>query len=174
LFDRFVLVYFRRRPHENIEIEYRLVGKDLLTNVLMLDIGYRLQTFTIELQSAVFAFLLADKDKTQNIINHLLGLLSKEFLVLFIVRCLNDMLSEVLSPIVQSGQGALQKISRISSDEYRQRLFHIIRMECHLNEPDDDMIDFYSIMIHIDQSRTIVEFQSTCIVDDLCSIFSWQ
>ena len=39
----------------------------------MLDIGYQLQTFTIELQSAAFAFLLADKDKTQKIVNHILG-----------------------------------------------------------------------------------------------------
>jgi hypothetical protein len=52
---------------------YSLVGKDLLTNVLMLDIGYQLQTFTIELQSAAFAFLLADKDKTQKIVNNILG-----------------------------------------------------------------------------------------------------
>jgi hypothetical protein len=39
----------------------------------MLDIGYRLQTFTIELQSAAFAFLLADQQKTQKIVNHILG-----------------------------------------------------------------------------------------------------
>jgi hypothetical protein len=57
----------------NKESEYTLVGKDLLTNVLMLDIGYRLQTFTIELQSAAFAFLLADQQKTQKIVNHILG-----------------------------------------------------------------------------------------------------
>ena len=61
------------RSHDNIESEYILVGKDLLTNVLMLDIGYQLQTFTIELQSAAFAFLLADQQKTQKIVNHVLG-----------------------------------------------------------------------------------------------------
>ena len=49
------------------------MGKDLLTNVLMLNIGYRLQTFTIELQSAAFTFLLADQKKTQKIVNHILG-----------------------------------------------------------------------------------------------------
>lgn len=59
--------------NENVESVYSLVGKDLLTNVLMLDIGYQLQTFTIELQSAAFSFLLADKDKTQKIVNHILG-----------------------------------------------------------------------------------------------------
>lgn len=61
------------RSNADGEIEYVLVGKDLLTNVLMLDIGYRLQTFTIELQSAAFAFLLADQQKTQKIINSVLG-----------------------------------------------------------------------------------------------------
>jgi hypothetical protein len=64
---------FLLRPNANVEFEYTLVGKDLLTNVLMLDIGYRLQTFTIELQSAAFAFLLADQQKTQTIVNHVLG-----------------------------------------------------------------------------------------------------
>jgi len=44
----------------------------------MLDIGYRLQTFTIELQSASFAFLLADQQKTQKIVNHILG---KEYFI---------------------------------------------------------------------------------------------
>lgn len=114
----------------------------------MLDIGYRLQTFTIELQSAAFAFLLADQQKTQKIVNHILGIeifshknFSKKKYFL-----------EVLSPIVQSGEGALQKISRISSDEYRQRLFEIIRIECNIDEPNDDMIDFYSIIIRMDQS----------------------
>ncbi|CAF4232699.1 unnamed protein product [Rotaria magnacalcarata] len=97
----------------------------------MLDIGYRLQTFTIELQSAAFAFLLADQQQTQKIVNNIL---------------------EVLSPIVQSGEGALQKISRISSDEYRQRLFDIIKTECNINEPTDDIIDFYSIVIRMDQT----------------------
>lgn len=58
---------------------------------------------------------------------------------------------EVLSPVVQSGEGALQKISRISSDEYRQRLFEIIKIECNINEPNDDIIEFYSIMIRMDQ-----------------------
>ena len=119
-----------RRSNDDVEFEYKLVGKDLLTNVLMLDIGYRLQTFTIELQSAAFAFLLASQDKTQKIANHVL---------------------EELAPIVQSGEGALQKISRISSDEYRQRLFDIIRTECQIVDPDDEMIDFYAIMIRIDQ-----------------------
>ncbi len=61
------------RSNSDGESEYTLVGKDLLTNVLMLDIGYRLQTFTIELQSAAFAFLLADQQKTQKIVNHILG-----------------------------------------------------------------------------------------------------
>ncbi len=65
--------YHFLRSNNNDELEYILVGKDLLTNVLMLDIGYRLQTFTIELQSAAFAFLLADQDKTQKIVNHILG-----------------------------------------------------------------------------------------------------
>ena len=60
--------------------------------------------------------------------------------------------SALLSPIVQSGEGALQKISRISSDEYRQRLFEIIANECDIKEPTDEMIDFYSIMIQMDQS----------------------
>lgn len=59
--------------------------------------------------------------------------------------------TEVLSPIVQSGEGALQKISRISSDEYRQRLFEIIKLECLIDDPSDDMIDFYSIIIRRDQ-----------------------
>lgn len=63
------------------------------------------------------------------------------------------LLLEVLSPIVQSGEGALQKISRISSDEYRQRLFDIIKTECNIDKPDDDMIDFYSIVIRMDQSK---------------------
>ncbi|CAF1103994.1 unnamed protein product [Adineta ricciae] len=123
---------FQYEPsNEEEDLEYILVGKDLLTNVLMLDVGYRMQTFTIELQSAAFAFLLANQEKTQKIVNHIL---------------------EVLSPIVQSGEGALQKISRISSDEYRQRLFDIIKLECHIEEPNDDMIDFYSIMIRMDQA----------------------
>jgi hypothetical protein len=39
----------------------------------MLDIGYQLQTFTIELQSAAFAFLLGDQQKTQKIVNHVIG-----------------------------------------------------------------------------------------------------
>lgn len=59
----------------------------------------------------------------------------------------------MLSPLVQSGEGALQKISRISSDEYRQRLFQIIQTECHITETNDDMIDFYSIMIRMDQGQ---------------------
>jgi len=96
----------------------------------MLDIGYLSQTFTIELQSDAFAFLLADKIKTQKIVRHIL---------------------EVLSPFVESGEGALQKISRISSDEYRQRLFEIIKTECNIEEPNDDMIEFYSIIIRMDQ-----------------------
>lgn len=116
---------------KDTESQFVLVGKDLLTNVLMLDIGYRLQTFTIELQAAAFAFLLADQQKTQKIVNQIL---------------------EVLSPIVQSGEGALQKISRISSDEYRQRLFEIIKLECLIDDPSDDMIDFYSIIIRRDQT----------------------
>jgi len=45
----------------------------------------------------------------------------------------------------------LQKISRISSDEYRQRLFEIIKLECLIDDPSDDMIDFYSIIIRRDQ-----------------------
>ena len=49
----------------------------------MLDIGYRLQTFTIELQSAAFAFLLADQQKTQKIINQILGKREKKCFVLF-------------------------------------------------------------------------------------------
>ena len=61
------------RSNSTEEMEYVLVGKDLLTNVLMLDIGYRLQTFTIELQSAAFAFVLADRKKTQQVANHFLG-----------------------------------------------------------------------------------------------------
>ncbi|CAF4576562.1 unnamed protein product [Rotaria sp. Silwood1] len=131
LTDYGIYIFQYEAPNNDIESEYILVGKDLLTNVLMLDIGYRLQTFTIELQSAAFAFILADQQKTQKIINHIL---------------------EVLSPIVQSGEGALQKISRISSDEYRQRLFDIIKIECNINEPNDDMIDFYSTMIRMDQT----------------------
>jgi hypothetical protein len=119
------------RSNNDDETEYILVGKDLLTNVLMLDTGYRSQTFTIELQTAAFCFLLANEQKTRKIINHILA---------------------VLSPIIQSGEGALQKISRISSDEYRQRLFEIIKIECKINEPNDDMIDFYSIMIRMDQA----------------------
>ena len=63
----------RSRSTTTEETEYVLVGKDLLTNVLMLDIGYRLQTFTIELQSAAFAFILADRKKTQQVANHFLG-----------------------------------------------------------------------------------------------------
>ncbi|UJR26209.1 hypothetical protein I4U23_007552 [Adineta vaga] len=123
---------FQYEPSEDDnKFQYTLVGKDHLTNVLMLDIGYRLQTFTIELQSAAFAFLLANQQKTQKIVNDIL---------------------EVLSPFVQSGESALQKISRISSDEYRQRLFDIIKIECHIEEPNDDMIDFYSIMIRMDQA----------------------
>ncbi len=60
---------------------------------------------------------------------------------------------EVLSPVVKSGEGALQKISRISSDEYRQRLFEIIKVECKIDEPNDEMIDFYSIIIRMDQGE---------------------
>jgi hypothetical protein len=67
-----LLIYFLRSNNEG-ESGYILVGKDLLTNVLMLDIGYRLQTFTIELQSAAFAFLLADQEKTQQIVSHIRG-----------------------------------------------------------------------------------------------------
>ncbi len=67
---------------------------------------------------------------------------------------INFVSAEVISPIVQSGEGALQKISRISSDEYRQRLFDIIKTECKIDEPNDDMIDFYSIMIRMDQGKT--------------------
>lgn len=74
-----------------------------------------------------------------------------EFLFVFLL--LVFLLLEVLSPIVQSGEGALQKISRISSDEYRQRLFDIIKTECNIDKPDDDMIDFYSIVIRMDQSK---------------------
>ncbi|CAF0885852.1 unnamed protein product [Rotaria sordida] len=131
LTDYGIYIFQHEASNDDIESEYILVGKDLLTNVLMVDIGYRLQTFTIELQSAAFAFILADQQKTQNIVNHIL---------------------EVLSPIVESGEGALQKISRISSDEYRQRLFDIIKIECNIMEPDDDMIDFYSTMIRMDQN----------------------
>ena len=61
--------------------------------------------------------------------------------------------SEVLSPIVQSGEGALQQISRISTEEYRQRLFEIIKNECKIDEPNDEMIDFYSIIIRMDQGK---------------------
>ena len=61
--------------------------------------------------------------------------------------------SEVLSPIISSDEGALQKISHISSDEYRQRLFEIIQSECHIDEPNDELIDFYSTMIRMDQSE---------------------
>ncbi|CAF0909770.1 unnamed protein product [Adineta steineri] len=131
LTDYGIYIFQHEALSTDFDSEYVLVGKDLLTNVLMLDIGYRLQTFTIELQSAAFAFLLADQQKTQTIVNHIL---------------------EVLSPVVQSGEGALQKISRISSDEYRQRLFDIIKIECNIDEPNDDMIDFYSIMIRMDQA----------------------
>ncbi|CAM4747225.1 unnamed protein product [Rotaria magnacalcarata] len=131
LTDYGIYIFQREAINNDVESEYVLVGKDLLTNVLMLDIGYRLQTFTIELQSAAFAFLLADQQQTQKIVNNIL---------------------EVLSPIVQSGEGALQKISRISSDEYRQRLFDIIKTECNINEPTDDIIDFYSIVIRMDQT----------------------
>lgn len=72
---------------------------------------------------------------------------------LFVFLLVVFLLLEVLSPIVQSGEGALQKISRISSDEYRQRLFDIIKTECNIDKPDDDMIDFYSIVIRMDQSK---------------------
>lgn len=61
------------RSNNDDETEYILVGKDLLTNVLMLDTGYRSQTFTIELQTAAFSFLLANEQKTRKIINHILG-----------------------------------------------------------------------------------------------------
>jgi hypothetical protein len=61
------------RSNNDDETEYILVGKDLLTNVLMLDTGYRSQTFTIELQTAAFCFLLANEQKTRKIINHILG-----------------------------------------------------------------------------------------------------
>ncbi len=71
------MIYFLR-SNDDIESQYILVGKDLLTNVLMLDIGYRLQTFTIELQSGAFAFLLADQQKTQRIVNDILG---KEYFI---------------------------------------------------------------------------------------------
>lgn len=134
-------------------MEYVLVGKDLLTNVLMLDIGYRLQTFTIELQSAAFAFILADRAKTQQVANHFLGKIMRPF-----IHCTSSIL-EVLSPIIASDEGALQKISHISSDEYRQRLFEIIQTECHIDEPTDEMIDFYSTMIRTDQSRTYREYE---------------
>ncbi len=148
--DGIVFLIHSLRSNKQGESEHILVGKDLLTNVLMLDIGYRLQTFTIELQSAAFAFLLADEKKTQKIVNHILG--KKENCC---VR--NDrrfkFVSEVLSPIVQSEEGALQQISRISSDEYRRRLFEIIKTECEIEEPNDEMIDFYSIMIRMDQGK---------------------
>ena len=75
--NEIILIFCHRRRHQDdIEMEYILVGKDLLTNVLMLDRGYKLQTFTIELQSAAFAFLLADEIKTQKIIQQCLGSLS--------------------------------------------------------------------------------------------------
>ena len=64
---------FAIRSDTNTDSEYILVGKDPLTNVLMLDVGYRLQTFTVGLQTAAFAFLLADQDKTQRIVNQLVG-----------------------------------------------------------------------------------------------------
>ena len=131
----------------------------------MLDIGYQLQTFTIELQSAAFAFLLADKDKTQRIVNDILSKFDPSLSVNAVLRV------EVLSPIVQSGEGALQKISRISSDEYRQRLFEIIRTECHIDETNDDMIDFYSIMIRMDQGQCFsLTRRSSCAT----TLSSWQ
>ncbi len=136
------------RSNNDDETEYILVGKDLLTNVLMLDTGYRSQTFTIELQTAAFSFLLANEQKTRIIINHILGKNQRWFFSEYKISSL-----AVLSPIIQSGEGALQKISRISSDEYRQRLFEIIKIECKINEPNDDMIDFYSIMIRMDQGK---------------------
>lgn len=136
------------RLNSTEEMDYVLVGKDLLTNVLMLDIGYRLQTFTIELQSAAFAFVLADRKKTQQVANHFLGKRKSSSFNLW-----HSSFPEVLSPIIASDEGALQKISHISSDEYRQRLFEIIKIECHIDEPTDEMIDFYSTMIRMDQSK---------------------
>ena len=73
----------------------------------------------------------------------------------------------MLSPIVQSGEGALQKISRISSDEYRQRLFQIIQTECHITETNDDMIDFYSIMIRMDPGQSLPSSQRLRLAKNL-------
>ena len=118
----------------------------------MLDIGYRSQSFTIELQTAAFSFLLANQQRTQKITKDLLSKIRYQF---FEYRNIYFCFSlAVISPIVQSGEGALQKISRISSNEYRQRLFEIIKTECKIDEPNDDMIDFYSIMIRMDQGKT--------------------
>jgi hypothetical protein len=61
------------RLNKDDESEYIIVGKDLLTNVLMLDIGYRLQTFTIELQSAAYTFIPGDQEKTGKFVNHILS-----------------------------------------------------------------------------------------------------
>lgn len=134
IFTSYGIYIFEHRSFErqtNIEDEYILVGKDLLTNVLMLDVGYKSQSLTIELQSAAFTFLLADKKKTEKIY----------------ADCLR-----LLSPIVEKGEGALQKISKVSSDVYRQKLFNIIRSECQIADPTDEMIEFYSIMIRMDQT----------------------